>query len=184
MEGAPGRPLISSEYTLTSMERQPAPSNLHQSHSMPPSAGGAPTSFRPPPPFTAMTAHRDQPLLLPSGGGATPTTTHVGRSHDQLLRSCDLRDPSPPPPLGSSYDSSQPAAMLSLSEQLPRSHGHLNPDIIVGGARGEEFGGSSGQPKLVDPEMERLEKKMDTWCLDLKRNVLVSGTFTYSGTSE
>ena len=167
MEDAPaGRPLASSAYTL---ERPPDPSNLHQSHSMLPSTGGAPPpSFRPPPPFTAMTAHRDQPMLSPRV--ATPTQGG-SRSCDQPLRSCDLNDPSPLP--GSSYDSNQPG-MISLSEQLPRSHERLNPDIIVGGARGEESGTSNIQPNLVDPEMERLDRKMDSWCLDLKRNVLVS----------
>ena len=168
----PPRPLPSSACPLTSLEHPPGPSNLYQSHSMPPSGGGAPppaASFRPPPPFTAATAHRDH--IMPPGL-ATPLASQGSRSRDPSLRSCDLKDPSLDPPQVSSCDSNQPG-MVSLSEQLPRSYQHLT---TVGGARGEEFDGdnSNARPKLVDPEMERLEGKMDTWCLDLKRNVMVS----------
>lgn len=172
-----------SEPSSTSSADQLPSSGRPPSKSMPASVGAS-NSFRPPPPFTAMTAHRDLPGMPQGGrGGVSMPNIKPGggsydqplRSYDQPSRSCDLGAPHPSISPRSYSEPCEPMR-VSLSEQLPRLSGHASPEVLMGGGRGERPSESlsSIQENIVDPEMKRLEGKMDSWCLDLKRNVLVS----------
>ena len=70
-----------------------------------------------------------------------------------------------PPPLPPSYTYGLPGAGTRQTDDITggsHDQSHDSEDII--------------QPPGMDPEMARLETQLDTWCLDLKRNVLVSST--------
>ena len=66
------------------------------------------------------------------------------------------------------------ATLLSSVEvPPPRSSSPIQP-IELERALLHDLEEGDIHPLVADPEVVRLETQLDTWCLDLKRNVLVS----------
>lgn len=85
--------------------------------------------------------------------------------------------PSPSPPLPQSHSHAEATPIVTTTQAFhhppPSSSAkHLLDDVMGSHDQSHDLDDVIKAPG-VDPEMVRLETQLDTWCLDLKRNIMV-----------
>ena len=143
--------------------------------------------------FCITAAHSEDPARLPVPPQPTSPPLHPSLHH---LSHSSSSSPSPPPQFTMAQLPSQPPPSQNPTETLTNNVYGLHGDITQRSHdqgditqrshdQGDITHRSHDQDDIThrshdqddnteaDPEMARLERQLDTWCLELKRNVLV-----------
>lgn len=115
--------------------------------------------------FSITAVHSEDPTRLPVPPQPTSPPLHPSLHH---LSHSSSSSPSPPPQFTMAQLPSQPPP----SQNLPSE---THPTLTNNGSHSDitHRSHNQGDNTETDPEMARLERQLDTWCLELKRNVLV-----------